>query len=75
MAGLLAATATLRADLAMLVLAGVPLALLCTGDAGGFAKLQRLPQYHFVRAGAPRRERPDGGAYVRAVQVQANALP
>ena len=74
LAGLLAATTSLSADPAVLVVPGMVLALLPAKLAGGRTDLKHLPQNLFIRSRAPRHQGACGGAHVGAVEIEPDAL-
>jgi hypothetical protein len=74
LAGLLAATTSLSADPAVLVVPGMALALLPANLAGGRADLKHLPQNLFIRSRAPRRQGAGGGTNIRAIEIEPDAL-
>lgn len=65
----------LRADLAVLVTAGVLFAFRRARCTGGFAELDRLAQDFLIRSRSSRGERAHGIANIGAIEIQANALP
>lgn len=75
LAGLLATAARAGANAAVLVLPRVAPALLSAQLAGGRAKLKHLPQDLLIGARPPRRQGAGGGAHVRAVEIEPDALP
>src|ERR1051326_8607571 len=74
LAGLLTTSARLRADPAVLVHPGVPLALVSAGPAGGYAGLEHGAGQVGVVAGMPGQHPAGGVADVSAVQAGADAL-
>src|SRR5256885_14804468 len=74
LACLLATSARLRADPAVLVHLGVPLALVSAGPAGGHAGLEHSAGKVGVVAGMPGQHPARGVADVSAIQAGADAL-
>jgi hypothetical protein len=72
-AGLLAAAADLRANAAVLVIGGIPLALITTRLAGRRAGFDHCPEDAEIRRGLTYHDPGGGVAGVGAVEAEANA--
>ena len=72
-AGLLAAAAVLGANAAVIVMGGMPLALITTGSAGGRAGFDHCPEDAEIRRGLTYRDPGGSVAGVGAVEAEANA--